>query len=102
VRGAKIDANEDHGVSFDGASGSSLDLGTTTATGGNTFTRVAVNRSAVNLAAAVQGTAVDNTWMPNVQGASGLGLFTSPLRITGPASGLNATVASGASLVFAE
>jgi hypothetical protein len=103
VRGpVKIDANEGDGISFTGAAGSSLDLGKTGDPGGITFNAVAVAHSAVNLNLALQGFAIGNTWMPNVQGATAGGLFSNPLTITGPATGLNATVVSGGSLVVAE
>jgi hypothetical protein len=103
VRGTvKIDANGGHGISFGGGAGSSLDLGTSASPGGITFTGVAASHSAVDLLSAIQGFAAGNTWMPGVQGANATGLFASPLTIAGPASGLNASVVSGGSLVVAE
>jgi hypothetical protein len=103
VRGTvKIDDNGGHGISFSGATGSSLDLGKTADPGGITFTNVDAAHSAVSLQSAIQGFAVGNTWMPNVQGASAAGAYTSPTTIVGLTSGLNAFVASGGSLVVAE
>jgi hypothetical protein len=102
VRGTKIDDNGGHGISFAGAAGSSLDLGKTGDPGGITFTNVDPARAAVSLDAAIQGFAVGNTWMPNVQGASAAGTYTTPTTIVGLTSGLNAFVASGGSLVVVE
>jgi hypothetical protein len=103
VRGTvKIDANGGHGVAFSGAAGSSLDLGKTADLGGITFTSVNASHAAVSLSAAIQGFAVGNTWMPNVQGASATGAYTSPTTIVGLTSGLNAFVTTGGSLVVAE
>jgi hypothetical protein len=102
VRGTKIEANEEDGIFFNGTAGSSLDLGTSAAAGEISFSTVAVGHSAVNLQAPIQGVAVGNTWIPNVQGASAAGLFTTPTTITGPASGLNATVVGGGGLIVAQ
>jgi hypothetical protein len=103
VRGpVKFDSNFNHGISFAGAAGSSLDLGKTTDPGRITFTIVQANYSAVNLQSALQGFAVGNTWVLNAQGANDAGAYTTPTTIMGPVSDLNATVVSGGSLVVAE
>jgi hypothetical protein len=67
--------------------------------GGIVFTSVPVSHSAVNLAAAITGHAVGNTWIASQQGASASGLYTSPTTLAAGVTGLNATVGSGASLV---
>lgn len=100
--GTILDQNGGHGFSFAGAATSTLDLGKKADPGNTTFTGVAVGHSAVNLTAAIQGFAVGNTWVPNVQGANATGLFTTPTTLAAGSSGLNATVATGASLVVAQ
>jgi hypothetical protein len=103
VRGAiEIASNFGHGISFTGASDSSLDLGTTAKPGRITFSVLQANSSAVNLQAAIRGYAVGNTWAANGQGADESGHYTMPTTFTGPVFDMNATVVSGGSLVVAE
>jgi hypothetical protein len=99
VRSTTFGGNGGDFIALQGAASSSLDLGLTGDPGGIVFTAVPVNYSAVNLAAAVAGQAVGNTWIAGQQGANGSGLYTSATTLAAGASGLNATVAAGASLV---
>src|SRR5262249_55448030 len=100
LRNAAVGNNTGNQIALAGTAASVLDLGTAASAGGVTFSGVAagVGASAVSLSALIAGTAVGDTWMPNVQGENASGKFTSATVIPGPASGLNVTVPTGASV----
>jgi hypothetical protein len=102
MRNVTMATNTGNFITVAGAAGTTLDLGTTASVGGNTFSGVTVGaaKSALNLAALINASAVGNTWMPGAQGSDSSGHYTSATTITGPASGLNVTVPAGASVVL--
>jgi hypothetical protein len=100
--GTAVKDNAGHGISFAGLATSTLDLGRKATPGGIVFTGVAAAHSAVNLLAGIQGFAVGNTWLSNVQGASATGLYTGTVSIVGAAAGQNVTAVAGSSLVVSE
>jgi hypothetical protein len=93
-------SNTGDAITFAGSASSTLDLGTTATAGGNTFSGVTVTNSALHLTALIAAGAVGNTWMPSAQGADSSGHYTSSDTIVGPATGLNVTAPSGASVVM--
>ncbi len=101
MRNVTMATNAGNFVSVPGTAASTLDLGTTASVGGNTFSGVTVGagKSALNLTALINASAVGNTWMPSVQGSDSTGPYTTAMTITGPAAGLNVTVPMGASVV---
>jgi hypothetical protein len=100
VRSTTFHGNGGDFIALAGSASSSLDLGKTGDPGGIVFSSVPSGHSAVNLTAAVTGYAVGNTWMPGQQGADGSGSYTTATTLSSGASGLNATVGTGASLVL--
>jgi hypothetical protein len=101
MRGATLATNVGNAISFAGTAAAVLDLGTTASPGGLTFSGVpaGVGLSAVNLTALINATAIGNTWMSGVQGANAAGQYTTATTLTGPTTGLNANVPSGATVV---
>jgi Protein of unknown function (DUF1565) len=102
VHGAAIAGNKGNGIALLGSATSSMDLGKTGTPGGNTFSQVAVGKSAVALSAAIAGFAVGNTWIPVIQNASAAGLFIGPVSFAANTVGQNVTVGAGASLLVSE
>ncbi len=100
LRNVKMANNVGNFVSLTGGSSSTLDLGTAGSPGGNVFSGVGSGASALNLQATIAGSAVGNTWMPSVQGASAAGLFPAGTTLTGPQSGQNVTMQTGASVLM--
>jgi hypothetical protein len=64
---------------FNGSNASTMDLGTVSDPGGNTFLHGNATQTAVQFQfQAVDITAVGNTWIPDVQGANAEGKYTAP------------------------
>jgi hypothetical protein len=99
IHGVTLKQNLGSTVSLTGTSGSTLDLGTASTAGGNTFSGIPAGGTALSLSAPIAGTAIGNTWMPSVQGADGTGHYTTSTTIPANSSGLNVTTAAGASVV---
>jgi hypothetical protein len=95
---------------FDGSNASTMDLGTLSDPGGNTFLHANTSQAAVRFGFdAVHSTAVGNTWIPSVQGADSQGKYNAPqgsgntlLISTTVASGRNYTLPYGGTLLLAE
>jgi hypothetical protein len=85
-----------------GAAGTTVDLGTASSAGGNSFAGVPVGAgfAALSLQALVAAQGVGNTWIPLQQGADASGHYTTATTIAGPASGPNFSGPSGASVVM--
>jgi hypothetical protein len=98
MRSAAVGGNTGDQISLTGTAASSLDLGTNASPGAVTFTGVGASNSAVNLGAAIAATAVGDNWLPNVQGSSSAGTYPASTTLTGPVTGQNATLVTGATL----
>jgi hypothetical protein len=98
LRNAAVGGNAGNQISFAGAAASTLDLGSATTAGAVTFSGVATGKTAVNLTAAIAGTAIGDTWLPSVQGADTNGHFAAGTTLTGAVTGQNATLVAGATL----
>jgi hypothetical protein len=105
VRGTEITGNAGDGFVATLSTGSTIDFGSAASAGGNTLSGNAVGaatKSNLNLSASgtVAGTAVGNTWDPNVQTTDSLGNFPSPtpsLTFTAPVTGKNVQLSAGGS-----
>ncbi|HEY2517523.1 MAG TPA: right-handed parallel beta-helix repeat-containing protein [Polyangiaceae bacterium] len=98
MRSAAVGGNTGNQISLTGTGASNLDLGTSASAGGVTFSGVAAGKTAVNLGAAIDGTAVGDTWLASTQGADSAGHFPASTTLSGPVSGQNATLVTGATL----
>jgi hypothetical protein len=98
LRNAAVGGNTGNQISFAGAAASTLDLGSDTIAGAVTFSGVGASSTAVNLTAAVAATAIGDTWLASVQGADTSGHFAAGTTLTGPVTGQNATLMTGATL----
>jgi hypothetical protein len=113
LRGSRVHRSGQTGVYLGGSAAAVFDLGTASDAGFNVLRDNAVTGYAgtANLRFLGPGTqvvpAVGNEWQPNVQGADGMGRFTStdggPFELVGPRSGGNVWIdVSGARVRVAE
>ena len=98
MRSVAVGGNTGNQISLAGTGASNLDLGTTASAGAVTFSGIATGKSAVSLAAAIDGNAVGDTWLANTQGADATGHYPASTTLSGPVTGQNASLVSGATL----
>lgn len=99
VRGTTFDGNGDDAIRIASPS-TILDLGTMIDPGNNLMSAIPANAAAVNLAAAISGSAVGNTWMANEQGADAAGRYPAGTTGTGPVNGRNYELVAGSTLLI--
>lgn len=104
IRGTELKNNCGAGVQFQGAAGSTFDLGRGDALGQNTLTgngTTGVGGISLETAAALVAFAAGNTWIPSVQSASATGAYAVPggqnkLDVTGVQTGANYVIKGSA------